>query len=297
MKNAQNALIKRPGSQSPDWEPNFLRISDSVLSLESQTPSACHGSRNRVSKAKGIPNQRLGTSARWALGKRRAFVASCKLIPLLLLVLAAVSLRVDAQTAPPSPPHGANLIPNANFSAADPFQGWRIDFPYEGWYAKNKTYLSVTSEHARNGGKCVQIDLPPGVAGNEGGKIESAFVKATPGATYRVEIDCLTWDFSAKTFVEAWVTDPHPVATPDKFRIPARDGHPALLMVYRAQIPDPKGNSKQWETVARDFTLPMTRPAGGQDMAPEFLSLKAYTYAATMKGGKSYFGTFRLIQK
>jgi len=53
--------FERAGSQSPDWEPSCLRISDSGRSLESETPSACHGSRNGVSKAKCVPNQRLGT--------------------------------------------------------------------------------------------------------------------------------------------------------------------------------------------------------------------------------------------
>ena len=191
---------------------------------------------------------------------------------------------------------GANLVPNGNFTAADPLQGWRIDFPYEGWYVKNKGYVSAVTEHAKPGSKCVQIDLPPGVAGNEGGKIESAFIKAEPGATYRVEIDCLTWDFGEKTFVEAWVTDPKPVKGPDKFRVPERDGHPALVMVYRAQIPDAKNGSKQWETVSREFTLPKSRTVAGNEMAPEFLSLKAFTYAATQKGGKCFFGNFRLYK-
>ena len=191
---------------------------------------------------------------------------------------------------------GDNLVPNGNFTAPDPLQSWRIDFPYEGWYVKNKGYISAVSEHAKPGAKCVQIQLPPGVAGNEGGKIESAFIKAEPGATYRVEIDCLTWDFTAKTFVEAWVTDPKPVKGHDKFRVPAQDGHPALLMVYRAQIPDPKAHSKQWETVSREFTLPKTRTVAGNEMAPEFLSVKAFTYAATQNGGKSYFGGFRLFK-
>ena len=210
-----------------------------------------------------------------------------------LILIAFATASADAQTAPVQSP---NLIPNGNFSAADPIQGWRIDFPYEGWYVKNKGYISIDTEHAKPGAKCVRILLPPGIAGNEGGKVESAFVKAEPGATYRVEIDCLTWDFAEKTFVEAWVTDPKPVKNPDKFRVPERDGHPPLVMVYRAQIPDAKAHSKQWQTVTRDFTLPKTRTVGGQEMAPEFLSVKAFTYAATQKGGACFFGNFRLYK-
>jgi len=189
-----------------------------------------------------------------------------------------------------------NLVPNGDFRAAEPLQSWRIDFPYAAPYVKNKNYVSVTSENAPQGGKCVKIELPPGVAGNEGGKIESAFIPAEPGATYRVEIDCLPWSFSTKTFVEAWITDPQPIPQPDKFRVPASADHPALLTVYRAQIPDAKGGSKTWETVRREFKLPPTVRVGGKDVAPEYLSLKAYTYAGTPNGGKAYFANFRLYK-
>lgn len=207
-----------------------------------------------------------------------------------LIILLALPLFANAQ-APDQ-----NLVPNGSFTAPDPLQAWRIEFPYEGPYVKNKNYISINTEHAPKGGKCVQILLPPGVAGNEGGKIESAFFKAEPGATYRVQIDCMTWDFNAKTFVEAWVPDPKPIRQPDKFRVPATADHPALLMVYRAQIPDAKGRSQIWETVSREFTLPMTRPVGGVDTPPAYLSLKAYTYAGTPKGGKSFFANFRLYK-
>jgi len=212
---------------------------------------------------------------------------SAKLYFAFLSLTAAFSLAASAQT---------NLVPNGDFSAADALQNWRIDFPYAAPYVKNKTYVRVASEAASNGGKCVVIELPPGVAGNEGGKIESAFIPAEPGATYRVEIDCMTWDFSAKTFVEAWVTDPKPIPQPDKFRVPAAPDHPALVTVYRAQIPDPKGRSKTWETVGREFTLPKACRVGGKETAPEYLTLKAYTYEGTPNGGKSYFANFRLYK-
>lgn len=204
-----------------------------------------------------------------------------------LLLFSLLQLSCLAQT---------NLVPNGTFAGTNPLEGWRVDFPYEGPYVKNKGYISATAEQAPPGGHCVKIELPPGVAGNEGGKIESAFLKAEPGATYRVEIDCLTFDFCAKTFVEAWVTDPKPIPQPDKFRVPAAADHPALVMVYRAQIPDPTGHSKSWQTVSREFTLPKSCRVGGKPMAPEFLSLKAFTYAATPNGGKSFFANFRLFK-
>ena len=89
-----------------------------------------------------------------------------------------------------------NLIPNPNFSdPGNPLLGWRTAFPYEPWYVDNVKFLKPTAEQGK---KCAVVELPPGVAGNQGGKIESAFVKAEPGATYRVTVDCLTWDFAAK---------------------------------------------------------------------------------------------------
>ena len=188
-----------------------------------------------------------------------------------------------------------NLVPNGDFSAANPLETWRIDFPYAQPYRKNKDYVKAVPAPQR-AGKCVLIDLPPKVAGNEGGKIESAFLPAEPGATYHVEIDCLTWDFSAKTFVEAWIDDPAPIPQADKFRVPPGNGHPALLTVYRAQVPDPKSKSKTWETVSRDFTLPKTVRVGGKDIAPQYLTLKAYTYQGTWDAGKSYFANFRLYK-
>lgn len=220
-------------------------------------------------------------------------LGSARLLPRLAPKLAPLLLCLHL-IASPSP----NLLPNGTFSGPDPLSGWRTDFPYEGPYRKNKDYLSVTRDHSPPGGQCLQIALPPGVAGNEGGKIESAFINAEPGATYRVEIDCLPYDFSAKTFVEAWVTDPKPIPQPDKFRVPAGADHPALVMVYRAQVPDPKYSSQSriWQTVSREFTLPKSCKVAGKPVAPEYLSVKAFTFQATQAAGKSYFANFRLYK-
>ncbi|MEI6349809.1 MAG: hypothetical protein WCP06_01735 [Verrucomicrobiota bacterium] len=229
----------------------------------------------------------MRTENRWAFRGARCVFGG---------LLASLLLTTSAHAQAPANTSTTNLIPNGNFTAADPLQGWRVDFPYEGWYVKNKGYVSATTENAQNGGKCVLIQLPPGVAGNEGGKIESAFIKAEPGATYRVEIDCMTWDFSAMLHAEAWTTDPKPIPQPDKFRVPPAADHPALVMCYRAQIPEPHGHSKTWQTVSRQFKVPKTVRVAGQDQAPEYLSLKAYTYQATPNAGKCYFGNFRLYK-
>jgi hypothetical protein len=189
-----------------------------------------------------------------------------------------------------------NLIPNATFTAKEPLEHWRTAFPYEGWYKQNHNYVSVNIERAPQNGKCAEISLPAGVAGNQGGKIESAFVKAVPGATYKVEVDCMTWDFSAKLHAEAYAVDNSPMPRPSKFRIPATNGLPALVMVYRAQLPDPPAHSKNWTTVSREFTLPATVKVRGEETVPAYLSLKAVAYDATMDAGKSYFTNFRLYK-
>jgi len=38
--------------------------------------------------------------------------------------------------------------------------------------------------------------------------------------------------------------DPKPVDKPDKFRVPASANQPALVMCYRAQLPDPPAGAK-----------------------------------------------------
>ena len=120
-----------------------------------------------------------------------------RILILLMASLACSALR--AQT---------NLIPNPDFDdLKNPLAGWRTAFPYEGWYVDNVKYVKPDNQQGKT---CVVIDLPPGIAGNQGGKIESALLKVEPGATYRVEIDCMTWDFSAKLHAEAWTHDPRP---------------------------------------------------------------------------------------
>ena len=45
-----------------------------------------------------------------------------------------------------------SLIPNGDFSAKEALNGWRIDFPYQGQYAKNADYCRVTTQL---GHKCI----------------------------------------------------------------------------------------------------------------------------------------------
>lgn len=211
----------------------------------------------------------------------------------LCLLFVAVSLTALAQQ---------NLIPNWNFADPVPLKGWRVDFPYQDWYAKNVTYVKQTT---MTGKKCAVLELPPGIAGNEGGKIETALVPAIPGATYRAEVEALLPDFSAKVHAEAYAIDPRTeVVRKDVeskgtkitiMRIPEMDGHPPLVMIYRAQFPDPAKGSA-WAKVQKEFTIPRTWKIGAQNVPPAFLTIKAFTYEATMGAGKAYFTNFKLVK-
>jgi hypothetical protein len=187
---------------------------------------------------------------------------------------------------------GANLLPNGNFEGKVPLQGWITDFPDESFYKGNAPYVRMAEAGGR---RAVMLDLPAGIAGNQGGKIESVPVPVVPGATYRVEVDCMTWDFSAKIHAEAWSSDPNPGQKRTIFRRAPAEGRPALIMCYRAQVPSPPGKSKTWTTAARDFKVPEKVVVAGKDQQPEFISVKVVNYAATMAAGKSYFTNFRLF--
>lgn len=186
-----------------------------------------------------------------------------------------------------------NLLSNGNFEGKEPLKGWLTDFPDEAFYKGNAPYVKVAEAGGR---KAVVLDLPAGIAGNQGGKIESVPVPVVPGATYKVEVDCMTWDFSAKIHAEAWSTDPHPEQKRTIFRRAPADGRPALMMCYRAQVPSPAGNSKVWTTAGREFKVPKTVVIAGKDQAPEFISVKVVNYAGTPSAGKSYFSNFRLFR-
>jgi hypothetical protein len=186
-----------------------------------------------------------------------------------------------------------NLLPNGDFAGREPLKGWLTEFPDEAFYKGNAPYVKIAKVKDR---RAVVLDLPPGIGGNQGGKIESVPVPVVPGATYRIQVDCMTWDFSAKIHAEAWSTDPHPEQKRTIFRRAPADGRPALMMCYRAQVPSPPGNSKVWTTAGREFKVPETVVIAGKDQAPEFISVKVVNYGATMAAGKSYFSNFRLFR-
>ena len=192
------------------------------------------------------------------------------------------------------PATAQNLLPNGNFEGQNPLQGWITAFPDEAWYKDNAQYVKLAPEQSRPGHRAVVLDLAPGIAGNQGGKIESIPVKVVPGGKYRIEVDCMTWDFSAKIHAEAWTTDPHPEQKRTIFRRAPNAGRPALIMCFRAQLPDAPAKGKSWTTISREFTVPAKVTVAGKEQAPEYITVKAVAFAATQSGGKSYFSNFRL---
>jgi len=214
-----------------------------------------------------------------------------KILQVTLNVIVALVLTMDRV-----PAEGMNLLPNGNFEGKDPLHGWITVFPDEAFYKDNGPYVKMAPPGEVGGRKAVMLDLPAGIAGNQGGKIESVPVPVEPGATYHIEVDCMTWDFSAKIHAETWTTDPNPQQKRTIFRKGPANGKPALIMCWRAQVPSPPGNSKSWTTASRDFTVPKTWPVAGQDRKLEFISVKVVNTGATMAAGKSYFTNFRLCR-
>lgn len=208
---------------------------------------------------------------------------------------ALVAIMVAALTTRPAA-GGDNLLPNGGFEGKNALQGWLTDFPDEAFYKDNAPYVKMAPAAESGGRKAVMLDLPAGIAGNQGGKIESVPVPVEPGATYRIEVDCMTWDLSARIHAEAWSTDPHPEQKRTIFRRAPAHGRPALIMCYRAQVPSPPGNAKTWSTAHRDFIVPKTVLVAGKEETPQFISVKVVNYGATMAAGKSYFANFRLTR-
>ena len=191
-----------------------------------------------------------------------------------------------------------NLVSNPDFNVSgNPLEGWRIDFPYEQPYAKNVGYVKISPDKKEGSANAAELILPKAVAENEGGKIESAFIKAQPGATYRGSVDCMTGDFSAKVSVEAYAIDPTPPGQPDKYRVPARDGMPARVMLYTRAFPDPAALSKVWTTDKAEFKLPEKVTVAGKPSQVSFVAFKVFVFSATtatVPNGKADFTRFQL---
>ena len=214
-----------------------------------------------------------------------------KISRFLALAVAAASLlgsaRLQAQ---------ANLIQNPQFTGANPLAGWRISFPYEAIYKGNDQCVKVVPSPG-GGGNCAQVELTADLAANNGGKIETAFLKVEPGATYHAQVESYaTGGLAPKLFAEVWAVNPRPTVPPTKYEVPAQDGLPALVNVYRAPLPDPAPGENSWKVSARDFTVPSKVTVAGQETQPSYITIKAFSNFS-MTAGKVYFRNFQLLKK
>ena len=193
---------------------------------------------------------------------------------------------------------GGNLIPNWNFGDnLHPLDHWRVDFPYQGMYVKNVGYVSISATVRDGDARAAGLDLPKGVAENEGGKVETALVPIEPGASYHASVDVMTNDLAAKFFVEVYALDPTAPGAPSLDRIPALGGLPALVKCYRAVFEDPPAKSRTWFTAKRDFTVPSTVTIAGKPAPPVYAAIKAFGLSTWVGGsGKLYFSKFVLTK-
>ena len=188
-----------------------------------------------------------------------------------------------------------NLVPNWDFSdKSDPLKGWRYIYPHEQQqYGENQRYIRVTEYSCK---RCVEFTLPGKIANNQGAKIETAFIKIEPGATYRFEIDCAAVEMNMELFAEAWA--PLPPDRQEKPRAniwPAEGGRPMLVKCGRAHV---SHKEKTWKTIRGTYTVDKTVKIGTKDIAPAYLSLKAYVYLNKGKKdeAKAYVANFHLVR-
>ena len=161
-----------------------------------------------------------------------------------------------------------NLVPNWDFSdKSDPLKGWRYIYPHEQQqYGENQRYIRVTEY---SGKRCVEFTLPGKIANNQGAKIETAFIKIEPGATYSFEIDCAAVEMNMKVFAEAWAPLPPELNVKARMNIwQAEGGRPMLIKCGRM-----KGSheEKTWKTIRGTYTVPKTVNVAGKDTPPAYL--------------------------
>ena len=230
------------------------------------------------------------TPVKFAAQHKQSKGAARRAVPTLLWMAAMLAAVVTAHAQ-------SNLIPNPDFNdVTNPLKEWRIEFPYQETYIKNPGYISISKDKKSGSANVVEITEPKAVAENEGAKIESAFVKAQPGATYHASIDCMTNDLSAKCYIQVWAIDPSESTQADLYRVPARNGMPALVMVGRSEF-EPPGTSKVWTTIKKDYKVPEKVIVRGQMTQPAYVSMQVFAYSATtatVPSAKADFTRFSL---
>lgn len=172
----------------------------------------------------------------------------------LLLALLAPLCSATAQTT------GSNLIPNGDMKAADPAQGFFIDFPYQGAYVKNAEFVKPGELGGRT---CIVMEGKDGYMGASGLKVLSPLAKVEPGKTYKASVDLYRKlpKTHFKVFAELYAVDPRPNPTMSPvqtMQIPADASHPALVLVYKQDIQWKGGIPlEEWTNVETKLVVPL----------------------------------------
>jgi len=151
----------------------------------------------------------------------------------------------------------SNLIPNGDMKAADPGQGFFISFPDQGAYVKNADFVKPGKLAGRT---CVVMEGDDKYMGVSGLKVMSPLAKIEGGKHYKASVDLYRKlpQTHFKVFAELYAIDPHPeMSSVQTGRIPAGDGHPALVLVYKRDFQWKGGiPPEEWTKVETDLVAP-----------------------------------------
>ncbi len=195
---------------------------------------------------------------------------------------------------------GTNLIPNGDMKAADPAQGFFISFPYQGAYVKNADFVKPGQLGGRT---CIVMQGSDKYMGVSGLKVLSPLAKVEEGKPYKASVDLYRElkQTHFKIFVELYAEDPRPNPTLNvqTMQIPAGEGHPALILVYKRDLTiTAKGGipPEKWTTVETDLDVPLKenlkvlgKPAVASYATIKVLALGSGTQDFTHTAGAAHF--------
>jgi len=154
---------------------------------------------------------------------------------------------------------GTNLIPNGDMKATDPAQGFFLSFPYQGAYVKNADFAKPGQLGGRT---CIVMSADDKYVGMKGVKVLSPLARVEEGKSYKASVDLYRElkQTHFKVFVELYAEDPRPnpsISSIQTMQIPAGDGHPALVEVYKRDLNIKTGIPlKEWTKVETDLQVP-----------------------------------------
>lgn len=211
-------------------------------------------------------------------------------IHLLLALLAPLCLAAS---------DSSNLIPNGDMKAADPAQGFFIAFPYQGAYVKNADFVNPGQLGGRT---CIVMKGADNYAGINGLKVLSPLAKVEEGKSYKASVDLYREleQTQFKVFVELYAVDPRPnpvISSVQTMQIPAGDGHPALVQVYKRDLNIKTGIPlNEWTKVETDLQVPakenlkvLGKPAVASYATIKVLALGAGSYDFIHTAGATDF--------